>query len=87
MPERLSGEFSAGIGRFEVPAGPHPVPVTTSVGVLSIGEPGATDGPEEVLAAADGVMYRVKRAGKGRCDCEERGPASAGTPAVPEQPQ
>jgi diguanylate cyclase (GGDEF)-like protein len=43
------------------------VPVTSSVGIVSLESTGPLEDLEQVLKSADALMYTVKRAGKGRC--------------------
>ncbi len=53
--------------RVQVDVGGKAVPVTSSVGIISLESNGPLEDLEQVLKSADALMYGVKRAGKGRC--------------------
>jgi diguanylate cyclase (GGDEF)-like protein len=54
--------------RLEVTIGAKTVPLTSSVGIIALENDGPLADLEQVLHAADALMYGAKRAGKGRCN-------------------
>lgn len=72
--EQEMRELSATLNRLSIEVGPDRIPLSVSLGVVWVGVPDPCVTVDAVIASADQLMYRSKRAGKARVTVERYDP-------------